>query len=120
MIDWLTQLICMADLVFLLVLFFTEKNNPSKILLWALVLVFLPFLGFILYIVLGQTFYSDQKFKIKGMNDQRIDDLISQNKDSISASESPEHRRFAETILNVGGLGYSDNNDVKLYTLGEE
>ena len=49
MIDWLTQLICMADLVFLLVLFFTEKNNPSNILLWALVLVFLPFLGFILY-----------------------------------------------------------------------
>ena len=120
MIDWFTQLICMADVVFLLVLFFSERNNPSKILMWALVLFFLPILGFILYIVLGQTFYSDQKFKIKGMNDDKIDDVISQNKDSISASEDPEYRRFAETILNIGGLGYSDNNDVKLYTLGED
>ena len=41
MIDWITQIILQIDIVFLLVLFFSEKENPSRILLWAIVMIFL-------------------------------------------------------------------------------
>jgi cardiolipin synthase len=120
MIDWITQLILQADIIFFVILFFSEKNSPAKVLLWAIVLIFLPVVGFILYIIIGQTFYSDDKFKKKGLRDDEIDNVLPSNKDLIDAEPNPEYKRTAEAILNAGGLGFSNNNDVKLYTLGED
>jgi cardiolipin synthase len=120
MIDWITQLIIQADVIFLLILFFSERNSPAKILLWALLLIFLPIVGFILYIIIGQTFYSTNKFKKKGLKDDEIDDVIPSNEDLIEAEPDPDFKRTAKAILNSGGLGFSNNNDVKLYTLGED
>ena len=120
MIDWITQIILQIDIVFLLVLFFSEKENPSRILLWAIVMIFLPLVGLILYLVVGQTFYSEQKFKRKGLKDDEIDNIVPDGRDLIAAESDPDYRRTAGAILNAGGLGYSNNNDVKLYTLGED
>ena len=120
MIGWIEQLILQADIVFLLIVFFSEKNSPSKILLWALVLFLMPIVGFILYIFVGQTFYSDNKFKKKGLKDDGIDDILSGDAALADAEPDPEYRRIAKAILNMGGLGFSNNNDVRLYTLGED
>ncbi len=120
MIDWITQMIIMADVIFLLVLFFSERNSPSKILLWALIMVLVPVLGFILYIVIGQTFYSSLKFGRKGARDGETDDIVPDEKDLLEAETDPDYKRTAEAILASGGLGFSDDNDVKLYTLGED
>ena len=49
--DWvqiLEFLIIISDIIFLLVILMTEKKNPSKIVVWALVFLLLPFVGFIL------------------------------------------------------------------------
>ncbi len=120
MIDWLTQLVFQADLIFLLILFFSEKNSPSKILVWALVMLFLPLVGFIIYIVIGQSFYSDHKFKKKGLKDEEVDDMLLRNEDLLEAEPDPVYKRTAQAVLDTGGLGFSNNNDVKLYTLGED
>ena len=117
MIDWITQMVLEADIVFLLILFFSERNSPSKILLWALVFFAMPIVGFIVYIFIGQTFYSDQKFKDKSIRDAA---LLARKEDKTDSEPDPEYRRTAKAILNLGGVGFSDNNDVKLYTLGEE
>ena len=115
MIDWITQMVLEADIVFLLILFFSERNSPSKILLWALVFFAMPIVGFIVYIFIGQTFYSDQKFKDKSIRDAA---LLARKEDKTDSEPDPEYRRTAKAILNLGGVGFSDNNDVKLYTLG--
>lgn len=120
MIDWFTQMIVMADVIFLLILFFSERNSPSKILLWALILVLLPIVGFILYIVIGQTFYSTLKFKRKGIKDEEINDVVPDGKELLETDPDPDFKRTAKAILASGGLGFSNDNDVKLYTLGED
>ncbi len=120
MIDWLTQLIIQADVIFLLILFFTEKNNPSRVLLWGLAMVVLPVVGFVLYLFVGQTFYSKSKYQRKGLKDDEIDDVLPLSKDLLEAEPDPDYKRTANAILNAGGLGFSNNNDVKLYTLGED
>ena len=117
MIDWITQMILQADIVFLLILFFSERNSPSKILLWALVFFAMPIVGFIVYIFIGQTFYSDQKFKDKSIRDAA---MVTRNEKAADSEPDPEYRRTAKAVLNLGGIGFSDNNDVKLYTLGED
>jgi len=119
-IDWLTQIIFQADIIFLLLLFFSERANPSKMLLWGLVMVLLPLVGFILYIVVGQTFYSDEKYKRKGLKDDAVDDILPSSDALVEAEENPDYKRTANSLLKMGGLGFSNNNDVKLYTLGED
>ena len=120
MIDWLTQLVVDADIIFLLILFFSEKNSPSKILLWGVVMVFLPIVGFVLYLFIGQSFYSENKYEKKGLKDEEINDVLPSNDDLLEAEPNPDYKRTAEAILNAGGIGFSNNNDVKLYTLGED
>ncbi len=120
MIDWFMQLIIEADVIFLLLLFFSERNSPSRILLWAMIMVFLPILGFVLYLFVGQTFYSDTKFGRKGLKDGEISGLLPDCEKLLEAEPDPEYRRTAKAILDSGGLGFSNNNDVRLYTLGED
>jgi cardiolipin synthase len=120
LIEWWVQLIIEADIIFLLMIFFNERNSPAKILLWAIALIFLPIVGFVFYIVIGQSFYSNEKFKKKSKNDDRIDDVLTQDLERAKAESNPDYSRTAQAILKMGGLGFSDNNDVKFYDLGED
>ena len=49
----LVQAIYIMDLVLILALFVLERNNPSRALFWIIVLVFLPIVGFVLYLFFG-------------------------------------------------------------------
>ena len=120
MIEWWLQLIIEADVIFMLIIFFSEKNSPSKILLWAMIMIFIPIVGFVAYLFIGQTFYADSKFKRKGLRDEEIDDVLSPYNGLVEEEQDPDYRRISKAILNTGGLGFSNNNDVKLYTLGED
>jgi len=119
MIDWLTQVILEIDIIFLLLLVFSERNSPARILVWGITFLVLPIVGFVLYLFIGQTFYSEHVFEVKGIKDETKEDLLKESK-TADDEPVPEYRQIMKTMENVGGLGYSDNNDVKLYTLGED
>ena len=107
-------------MVFLVMLIFAEKNTPARIAVWALTFILLPFLGFVLYLFIGQTFYSEQVFKLKGANDEKLRGLLGKEKGNASRERNPEYRSMGVAMEEVGAMGYSDDNDVRLYTLGED
>lgn len=113
-------IIIISDILFLLVLLVTEKKNPSKIVVWALVFLILPFLGFILYIFIGQTVYSDHTFRIKSLNDEKTKELVEYDRGTADREENPEYRRLAKTMQNFGCIGYTTNNTVRLLTVGDD
>ena len=121
--DWvqiLEFLIIISDILFLIVILMTEKKNPSKIVVWALVFLLLPFVGFILYIFIGQTVYSDRAFRLKSLNDEKTKELVEYDRGTADREENPEYRQLAKTMQNFGSIGYTTNNTVTLYTLGED
>jgi len=120
MIEWYLQVIIELDVIFLMLLFFSEKNSPSKIIMWALVFLFLPLLGFIIYLFVGQTFYSENIFKGKGLKDDLLEKTIEENRVDLDQEPNEEYRNMMKSLDKMGGLGYSMNNDVRLYTLGED
>ena len=120
MIEWWMQIIIELDVVFLILLLFSERNTPSRILMWGMIFIILPLVGFILYLVVGQTVYSEQKFEVKGVKDERTRAMMEGQMESVEGESNPEYRRIVTAIQNSGGYGYSNNNDVKLYTLGED
>ena len=120
MIEWWLQLIIEADVIFMLIIFFSEKNTPAKILLWAMIMIFIPIVGFVAYLFIGQTFYAENKFKRKGLRDEKIDDILSPYNGLVEEESDQDYKRISKAILNTSGMGFSNNNDVRLYTLGED
>ncbi len=121
--DWvqiLEFLIIISDIIFLLVILMTEKKNPSKIVVWALVFLLLPFVGFILYIFIGQTVYSDRAFRMKSLNDEKTKALVEYDRGNADNEEVPEYRQLIKTMQNFGCVGYTAGDTVQLYTLGED
>ena len=120
LLDIIVYLILISDIIFLFLLVTTEKNNPSKVIVWFIVVLLLPLVAFVLYLFIGQTFYSDREFRIKGIKDENleaVDDYVKAYKESETV---PEYRELAESMENLGGFGFSTLNQVQLFTLGED
>ena len=53
------------NLIFAFVIIFMERRSVGSIWAWLLVLVFLPIIGFILYLLLGRQIQRNRIFKLK-------------------------------------------------------
>lgn len=52
--SWLFKNILWINILFAILLVFFERRNPTTTWLWLMVLAFLPGIGFILYLFIGQ------------------------------------------------------------------
>ena len=109
--------------VMVLIMIFLERADPRTIAMWTAVLLFLPVIGFFIYLCFGQTFYPRKRFALKNVDDQKLalfkaEALEEINREHVTP-ENEEGLRFARAMLVAGGSAYSNNNDLKLYTLGE-
>ncbi|HBX62007.1 MAG TPA: cardiolipin synthase, partial [Flavobacteriaceae bacterium] len=113
--------------IMVIVTILIENRNPTKTIAWILVIVFLPFIGIILYFFFGQKFKKDEFFKRIDKNHQKIinekwaemDQFVQDDLDKVNiriGSLSQVYR-----YLNNARVAYpATNNKVKLLTNGEE
>ncbi len=125
MSEVITQIVTILyglNLIFLLTMLFSERSNPSKVIPWAIIFIVLPVIGFIAYMLIGQTFYAEHTFKLKGLKDEEIKKTIDLQELIISKDESKnmEDASIGRTMLKCGGEAYTVNNKVELFTTGEE
>lgn len=83
-LDNIVPLIYLFDLVLLISMLFLERSDPSKTLLWVVILLIIPVFGFVLYLFFGQTFYPRHAFK--SLEGSRIPDEYTER----SCSDLPE------------------------------
>ena len=69
-------IIFVLNILFAISLVFFERKNPSATLAWLAVLMFLPLLGFLLYLIFGQTFHREKLFKVKAELDVKQKSLL--------------------------------------------
>ena len=113
--------------IMVIVTILIENRNPTKTIAWILVIVFLPFIGIILYFFFGQKFKKDEFFKRIDKNHQKIinekwaemDQFVQDDIDKVNeriGSLSQVYR-----YLNNARVAYpATNNKVKLLINGEE
>ncbi len=120
----LILIVILVDLVTIFTMLYLERSNPKSFLLWTLVFILLPLLGFIMYLLLGQTFYTRHEFRPKEATDDEIQKYVLAEKKGIDdvLKDNPELKEivsFVHAIRNTGGIGIGDNHDFELYTLGQ-
>ena len=62
---WMWEYLFLINVVFSFLIIFFQRRNPTTVWAWLLLLYFIPILGFILYLILGQNFHKERMFKMK-------------------------------------------------------
>ncbi len=107
-------------------LIFLERRNPQIVAGWLLLMIFLPLIGFVLYLFFGRHLYGEHIFSKKTAADQLISQVAEAQYHSLlnKEMELPEEvERFDSTmalLLNQDNAAYSANNSVDVYISGEE
>ena len=118
----LMAIVYIVNLVLLLSMLFLERGDPHRVMLWLVIMVVFPVLGFVLYLVFGQTFYSSFAFRPKRVGDVEIGMLRDASLSAIAedASEGFRDAATARGLANSGAYFYSKDNDVALFTDGND
>jgi cardiolipin synthase len=101
-----------AMLVALIVIL--EWQDPRKTLFWALILLITPLVGFICYLILGQSFYSKHAFRLRDKDEK----LYHQKQKAMSGDPLPIDDEDVAKALESMGSVLTYGNEVKLYTEG--
>ncbi len=114
------------DLLFAVIIVFFERRNPKSVWAWLLLLLFVPVLGFVLYLLVGQDFRKRKLFQLKGLED-RMSQMVRKQEHQIKNKEFRNHQSEAEDFddlmmynLETSGALVSDNNKIDIFTDGNE
>jgi len=120
-------IILLINVLFAIGLIFFERRSPSATLAWLAVLFFIPVLGFILYLIFGQTFQREKMFKVKAELDKRGKSRLKEQleelqeyKASPSDDELDKYLAMAHMLLVKDMALLSENNQIQVYTDGND
>lgn len=97
------------NVLFAFAIVFFQRRDPKSVWAWLLLLYFVPVLGFIFYLLLGQDFHKRKMFKIKEVEDH-LSEAIRQQEHQLKTAELEK--------LDEGIKGYTDLIMYNLETAG--
>ncbi|OLO36303.1 cardiolipin synthase [Alkalihalophilus pseudofirmus] len=83
----LVAVMFIINILFASIIIFIERKDASATWAWILILFFIPFLGFIIYLFLGQNLTRKRLFDAEGTKKIGIDQVIAKQIDQIKHSE---------------------------------
>ena len=126
-VDLIILAIVILNFCFGISIVFFERKTPETALAWLTLLVFIPILGFILYLAFGQNYYRARLFRMKEADDRKVQDLVAGQLTEVArlekVSEDEKESRFLRVIrmlLVSNHALVSDNNTVEIYTNGHD
>lgn len=124
---WIYSNLIWINILLAILLVFFERRNPTSTWLWLMALTFLPGLGFILYLFLGQDLSKKRIFKSKEEEDNCFQIMVEDQEEQIEENKfnlkDPNFQNYEEIIkmhLISSQAFFSDDNQVELLFTGEE
>ncbi|MBD2863960.1 MULTISPECIES: cardiolipin synthase [Paenibacillus] len=117
------SLLSLLNLLLAATVIFLERRNVGVTWAWLMVLFFLPGIGFLLYLFLGQNLSRRKIYKIKAEQREFVNDLVERQKRDIRQIRfhDPAMIHFQDMIyLNLasGQSIYTQDNDIEIFTEG--
>ncbi|MDD3269358.1 MAG: cardiolipin synthase, partial [Syntrophomonadaceae bacterium] len=106
---------------------FFERHNPTVTLTWLLVLFFMPVLGFLLYVFLGQDLRKKKLFFLKEEEEKKFFPQLTQQGESLNTNQlcfiNPrvsDYRNIIHLHLNSNQSLFTQNNSVEIFDDGQK
>ncbi|MEH7082272.1 cardiolipin synthase [Neobacillus drentensis] len=98
-----------------------ENRTAQNTLLWIYILVFLPILGYIIYVYSGQLLLKGYLFKSKRIKDREVFERMSQKREKIDFSQLNYHQHhFTHYLDRATSTPTNSNTLTKILKNGEE
>ncbi len=114
------------NMVFAIVIVFFERRESKSVWAWLMLLYFIPFVGFVFYLLLGTDMRKRKMFRIKELEDH-LNEAIRQQEYQLRQYQSEELdddvSEYMDLImynLENNGAMLTDGNDVDIFTEGED
>ncbi len=124
---WVFRNILWLNILFAILLVFFERRNPTSTWLWLMVLTFLPGIGFILYLFIGQDLSKKKLFKTKEEEDYCFRDIVLVQEKQMDKDEyryrDPNYIKYEDLIkmhLISSESFFTQDNNVEIYFDGED
>ena len=124
--EWIMEHLLILNALLAIVIVFFQRRDPKTVWTWLLVLYFIPVLGFVLYLLLGQSMHKRKMFRMKEMEDslnsqiQKQEEIIFRNEFSLSDELLEDYHDLVLYNLEALQAAYSEDNEVTIYTDGNE
>ncbi|MBR6909179.1 MAG: cardiolipin synthase [Lachnospiraceae bacterium] len=115
------------DIIFALIAVFFERKNPKSVWAWILLMMAVPYVGFVLYLLAGTTLNKRRMFRDKGFEDMMKNRIHEQKKELERLSGD---RELPKELYDFKNLVYynlhnsyavlSDGNDIDVFTSGQD
>lgn len=112
--------------LFAVIIVFFQRRDPKSVWAWLMVLYFIPVLGFVFYLLLGQDMRKRKMFRIKELEDQ-LSEAIRQQEHQLKtknpAQLDEQIRDFRDLViynLETSGAVLSEDNDIDIFTDGND
>lgn len=112
------------NMLFAIIIIFFERKEPRSVWAWLLLLYFIPFLGFLFYLLLGTDMHKRKMFRMKEVEDKLNKEVRGQEyrlrnrKPEEADEEIDRYRDLIMFNLESSGAVLTDDNDVTIYTDG--
>ncbi|MGL5646756.1 MAG: cardiolipin synthase [Clostridium sp.] len=118
----LEAILFVLNIIFAGVVIFVDRKNPTTTLAWILVFFILPYIGFILYLLVGQNFSGRKLFKEKEKIDEYKTRFFEKDRKSNVEKEVVGSKYLDLVRMNYNNCSsrYVMNNDVKVFVTGKE
>lgn len=124
---WLLRNSFWMNMLFAILLVFSQRRNPTSTWLWFMVIIFLPGFGFILYLFLGEDLKRSRMFQKKAKEDRLIREKAISQRDKIkrdalrfSNPRTEEYKDLIKMHLMMSESYFSDDNYIELYFSGKD
>lgn len=118
-------LIIILNIFLAITVIFLERRNASTTWAWLMVLFFIPILGFVLYLMLGQKMRKRQLAKLLGDNRRIIEEALEKQSDMLdrrellpAESEMAIYQDMMYMNLTTSYALYTNNNAIDIFTDG--
>lgn len=115
------------NLVFAFTIIFMERRQAGAIWAWILVLVFLPLIGFIIYLLFGRQIQRKHIFKLDKKDEVGLQMIINDQLEELRRGDfsknNPSIVKFKDMIqmlLYNNGAFFTNDNQIDIYTDGHE
>ena len=123
---YVLQTLIVFDILFALIAIFFERKNPKSVWAWILVMMALPYVGFVLYLLAGTTLNKRRIFRDKGF-EEMLKNRVHEQKLEL---EKMDEKELPEELVDFKSLVYynmhnsyavlSDGNDIDVFTSGQD
>ncbi len=124
-IQWLMNNFLWVNMILIVLLVFFERKEPKIVWAWMLVLYFMPILGFVLYLLVGQNYKKKRMFRLKEVEDElkyairKQEEILEEPMPRVLDKSMERFDSLIYYNLNAADAVFTVDNDVDLLTDGK-